>query len=153
MDPMKLLDWLLPANQSAEAMRRWRVKIAVTLTFLITGLALASVLLPWWLSATFMDEATAQGVHDQILQEMNGVKGSIDKLVVSDEERARREKLKEIREVRTAILDLSTRACLASGPLRQQLNTQAGELRSQYMALTNSEFPPTPCSDLVGTDQ
>jgi len=81
---------------------------------------------------------------------IQAIQESVKALVQNDEAREKRELEREVREVRTSILETQTQACRSSGELRIALTNQVGQLRSQYMALTGGEFPPTPCGDLIG---
>jgi hypothetical protein len=147
MDPTKLFDWLTPKDEGTEEVRKWRAKVSFLLTMVILAGTASAVAAKFH----FISKAEADEIHEGISRELSELKGSVEKLVTNDEERRERELLREIREVRASILDLSLRACQAENPLRASLNFQVGQLRSQHRDLTGAEYPPTPCRDLLGT--
>lgn len=156
MDPSKLFHFLVPKSDSPEDTRNWRGKIAGILT--LGTMAIVGILFlliefhvnPPSLGLRFITTAAAEEVHDQVQNDLSEIKGSVESLVASDQERALREKAREIREVRESILSLALQACQSEGALRTSLLQQLGMLRSDYMALTGEEFPATPCGDLLG---
>lgn len=137
---LRLFQWMTPPeNAKPEEVRRWREKTAAGLSLLT--LALVGVI--WGAEARYMQVAEAEEVHQEIRRELRDVQRSLDSLVLSERERT-------IRDVRRDILSLQERACWTEGTLRSTLNSQVGELRSQYMALTGEEFPIIRCQDLTG---
>lgn len=152
MSPMGIFNWLTPKDETKESLLKWRQRIALWGAGTTVLLLLFAWMLfdPTTLSPRLVSVAAAEEIHTKIQEDISGIKGSLTSLVNNDLLRATREMAREIREVRSAILDLQLRACQSEGPLRVSLNQQVGQLRSDYMALTGEEYPPTPCSDLLG---
>ena len=148
LNPLDLFRFLTPDGNDPEKLISWRTRLAFVIVLLCISVYIVAPLLLEWRYASAVE---AQEIHDQMRAEIVGIKGDLKKLVESDADRTTREKQQEIREVRRSILEIQTQACQAEGALRTALNTQVGELRAQYMALSGEEFPPTPCRDLLGT--
>ena len=159
MRPLSIFQFLTPKD--AESIPVWRERLAGTITLVVLAVALT-----WWalwspteMRWRFITAANAEETHEALMQDIGEIKkelASVGKdigtLTENDEARAEREKQREIREVRSALLDLQLKACQAEGALRVALNQQVGELRSDYMALTGNEFPSTPCNELIGSN-
>ena len=147
MSPMDIFSWLMPEEDSPESLRRWRQKVPFGMTLLF----LMAIALPFWMNLNYLTAAESQEITQGLEKSVKEISDSVKELTESDQGRQERERQREIREVRQAILDTQIRVCMTEpGELRQSLAVSVGELRSQFMALTGTEFPPAPCNDLIG---
>lgn len=150
INPLTLWNFLNPASETEEDLRKWRTRLAFTVSLVVLTLLICGILVPIYLGQWMFPRAEAEEIHQEIQAELAGIKSDLGALVQSDQARAEREKAREIREVREAILSLQLRVCQTEGELRAALVQQVGQLRSDYMELTGIEFPETPCTDLLG---
>jgi len=146
MNPFDLFNSLTPdPHATPTELNRWRNKIAMVLFLLVLGMTGA----PWIAEWRYAKADELGRVHEEIRQEIQGIKGSIDNLSKSyeqkDKAREEREKAEAVREIRRQIYSTQKDACAAEGMIRELLLQQVQELRSDYMALTGTEYPDIAC--------
>lgn len=161
-----IFKYLTPNDDDPKSVARWRDRVAGCLTvhsgaLVLMGLILGIVLVNWDLEnfgVRFITQASADETHDDLKSELRAIQDSVatikadlSTLADNDQDRAERERAREVREVRQAIIDLHLRACQAQGGLRATLLQQVSDLRTDYRELTGEEFPPASCQELTGS--
>lgn len=151
--PLDLLDKFVPSEQDLKTLRKWRLLVGIVCLSVILGSSTS----PYWAPKILETKAAAQEVHQQIKEELNSVGESVKHLssVLEEAEKARaqreaerdaREREATVRLIRQQIYETQRDACAASGEVRRLLLQQVDGLKSEFMALTGTEYPHLDCS-------
>lgn len=159
MPKWDLMDRFFPLEGDPAMLRRWRMTVGMTSLSFIILLSSSPIWVPYLLET----KASAQEIHEQIKKEVTAVKQelqSVDNSVKEmsrimqetaeaqaerEREREAREREASIRLLRQQIYETLRDACQASGQVRSLLLQQVDGLKSEFMALTGTEYPQLSC--------
>ena len=141
MDIFQLTDKLLPANESPEAVRRYRLGIAAAAlsAFVLSSLILLAMSVGWprlgslaW--AGEVDEKVARAVKP-----INEQLGEIQSQLKRSETRDIASELRDLHRLKCATTDSYT---------RERMARDVEEAQQQYRKLTGERYPLPACQDL-----
>ena len=153
-DPWSLMDRFIPSEGADQkAVRKWRVSVGLSSLLFLMLLGTS----PFWAPLVLMTDAEAQVKEQEIKKEFSSIRSEIkaidttvkelaETLTEAEEERKRTELARTIRELRQQIYSTQRDACLATDQVRSLLLQQVDELRSEFMAMTGTEYPRLDCA-------